>query len=337
MTAESPKLTVAMPVRNQTRYVGRAIASILNQSFKDFEFLIMDDGSTDGTPELLRTYARRDPRVRLLLGPNVGLPATRNALLAEAKTDVVAWIDSDDIAVPERLQRQWDAMQRDASLWVLGTRIAIIDEYDRELKVGRVVVGPDKVAQGMLKGCKIVQSSCMMRRDRILRIGGYRAAFAYSQDYDLFLRASEKGKIDNIDFLGLKYRSHGTNVTSRHGIYQSALADLARASHERRKAGLSDPTDELAAPPPIDHPIFDAMIGPVIHTYRLIDAVRRCEPSRETLKALIFAPIQRKQRKDYQRGVVELVRSRRIGFLALAACARAVAMGPRRFVTELLK
>lgn len=331
-----PELTVVMPVYNQTKFVGQAIESMLAQSFSDFEFVIMDDGSTDGTPGLLRSYARRDARVRVVLAPHRGIPATRNALLGEAGTDLVAWIDADDVAMPDRLAQQREAMLKDPELWVLGTRTAFIDDIGRVLKCGKVIVGAAEVARRMTSGCKVVQSSCMMRRDRVLSIGGYRAAFAYAQDYDLFLRVAEAGKIDNLPSVGHHYRWHSGNVSSRNSIYQSALADLARVAHGRRVAGSRDATAALTAPPPLDDAIFDELLGSKIATYRLVEQMNKGGGSdRHVLKALLFARVHRKQRKSYQRAVVQALRSGQPSMMRWATIIRAGATGPRRLLQQL--
>jgi glycosyltransferase involved in cell wall biosynthesis len=99
----------------------------LRQRFKDFEFLIMDDGSSDSSPAILRDYADRDGRIRLFLGPRQGQIAWRNELLQLVKTDMVACADADDVCLPGRLEHQFCVMNRDPDLWVLGTAMITID------------------------------------------------------------------------------------------------------------------------------------------------------------------------------------------------------------------
>lgn len=324
-----------MPVYNQTRYLDAAVESILGQTFGDFEYLIIDDGSTDHTPSLLQEYARRDRRIRLILAPHRGIPQTRNALLRAAENELVAWIDSDDISTPDRLRRQFEAMSADPDLWVLGTRTSTIDANGRIIKANRVIRGPSRVAAAMHRGCKVAQSSCMMRRDRIIGLGGYRAAYAFSQDFDLFLRVAERGKIDNLDYVGLHYRSHGDNVSSKNTTMQNILADMARATHALRSAGRPDPTDKLTGPPALDDPILDALLGSKIATHRLLDRIERGFGSPDSnLRALVRAKVDRKQRGGYRKATVKILRTRKLDATGIFAFLRAAAFGPGRLLKQ---
>ncbi len=331
------RLTVLMPVRNQSKYVGEAIKSILAQTFNDFELLIIDDGSTEETPAILRGYADRDARVRVLLRPHRGIPATRNELLEQARTSIVAWIDSDDIATPERLRKQFDVMSRDEDLWVLGTSSVVINENGHRMKTKQVITGARNVAHQMKRGCKVAQSSCMMRRDPIVKLGGYRPAFAYSQDYDLFLRVSEKGKIDNIEFVGLHYRAHTGNVTSNNSIYQDVLAEFARASHARRVAGRPDPVNSLMEPPDLfTDPILQDLLGDKVPMYRALErAAREIGDVDDILRALLNSKLYKKQRSAYQKAIVGLVRRRPFDLMSATAILRAAAVGPGTLVRRL--
>lgn len=334
-----PSISVVMPVYNRARFVGQAIESILAQTFRDFEFVILDDGSTDATLAVLQDYAARDPRIRLLPRQHRGLGPARIELLQQASADLVAWIDSDDLATPGRLQEQVRTMSLDQDLWILGTASAVIDENGRPLKVNRVVTGSNNVAKQMRRGCKVTQSSCIMRRDRILSIGGYRTAYAPSEDYDLFLRVSERGKIDNIEFVGLLYRSHADSVSATQNLYQNLLADLARAAHARRVTGQADPTGSLSARPDLyNEPILDELLGETIDVYRTLDRVSRGvgDPD-DHLKDLIGRKVSRKQRTACQAAIVSLVRRRSFDRTSVRALFRATLMGPGRLMQLLLE
>jgi glycosyltransferase involved in cell wall biosynthesis len=118
-TPAAPPLSVVMPVYNALPYLHESIASILAQTFADFEFVILDDGSTDGTAAALREWARRDPRIRLVTSPrNLGLAGSSNLVVAHATAPLIARMDGDDVAHPERLERQLAVMRAhpDASL-----------------------------------------------------------------------------------------------------------------------------------------------------------------------------------------------------------------------------
>lgn len=330
------RISVLMPVYNHPSYVGLAIESILSQSFDDFEFLLMDDGSQEETRGILQEYSKRDSRIRLYLRPHRGICATRNELLAEASSTFVAWIDCDDVATPDRLGRQIEVISRDKDLWVLGTAVTMIDERGRQLRTIRPVQGADEVARQMMRGCKVAQSSSMMRREPILALGGYRAAYETTEDYDLFLRISERAKLDNIDFVGLHMRSHSERASAKHSIYQAVLANMAQATHVRRVAGLSDPTNMLKEPPALfDDPILDDLLGDKITVYRVLKCVEERTGDPEAhLETLVNSNIQRKQRSACQRAIVDLVRRRPLDLMSVKAILKAATMGPGRLIQQ---
>lgn len=327
-------LNVLMPTYNRAQYVESAVDSILNQTFGDFKFLIMDDGSSDEMREVLKRRAAQDARIQLFFRPHRGLPATRNELLQLADSNLVAWIDSDDVAMPQRLQAQVDAMQADEDLLVLGTSTAIIGPKGQFIKSNKAITGAENVRRQMSKGCKVVLSSSIMRRDPILALGGFRLAFSYSQDFDLMLRASERGRVNNLGMVGLQYRWHANSVTMHNFLMQTLLADLARASHERRMAGLSDPVDTLTAPPdPHNDPIVDKMLGGHADVYRTLFRIAHSEGDpTENLRQLVMGDISRKQRRTCQNAILTLIRQRRFDWLSARGALRAVLLSPNRFV-----
>src|SRR5262245_30105817 len=161
------QLSVMMPVYNGARYVAAAIESVLRQTFAAFEFLILDDGSTDGTAAILKRYAEQDSRIRLFPRPRQGQIASRNELLRLARNKIVACADADDTCLPERLERQFAAINRDGGLWVLGAAMLPIDGRGRRRRPRRVTTGSAAVAADLERGCCIGHTSCMMRRDYI--------------------------------------------------------------------------------------------------------------------------------------------------------------------------
>jgi glycosyltransferase involved in cell wall biosynthesis len=333
-----PVLTVAIPVFNGEAHIGAAIDSILRQTMGDFELLVADDGSTDATPKILQRYAAADPRVRIISREHRGIPATRNELLHAARADIVAWLDADDTALPDRLQRQFSMLSADPDLTVLGCGIAIVHNAG-PARPRRVVHGARHVARRLEHGCVVAQTSCMMRRRPVIALGGYRAAYAYAQDYDLFLRVSERGKIDNADFLGVHYNCHGANVSERKRLQQNILFEMARATHKLRLAGFGDPTDAMTAEPAcyFSDPVVKQLLG---HRLVMHRAIARAlagigDPDR-LLHMLTWEGIDRKQRNDCQQAIVNLIRRRDFDLAGLAALARAGNMGPGRLVRRLV-
>jgi glycosyltransferase involved in cell wall biosynthesis len=330
-----------MPVYNGARYVAAAIESVLNQTFRSFELLVMDDGSTDETPAILARFAANDHRVRVLLRPRRGQIATRNELLHLAQTEIVACADADDICLPARFERQMSAMAQCNDLWVLGTAMIAIDANGRRHNPRRVITGSTAVASELERGCCIGHPSVMMHRERILAIGGYRTAYEAAEDYDLFLRASERGKVDNLPEPGVLYREHEESVSHRHALRQSISADLARATHRLRIAGETDPTVELAAPPDLEAPMMIALIPPAqLERHRACSVTTDPQAGMEdvdwALRYFLSAPMSRKQARATQRAIVRLLVRRRPDSSSIRAITRAIMLGPGRFVRLLL-
>jgi hypothetical protein len=336
------RLSVMMPVYNGATYVGEAIDSVLRQTLGNFEFLIMDDGSTDETPYILKRYAERDRRIRLHFRSRQGQIACRNELLELAGNDIVACADADDICLPDRFERQLPVITSEAGLLVLGSGVIPIDAWGRRGRPWRTVTGNAAVARELEHRCCIAHPTCMMRRKDLLALGGYRLAYESAEDYDLFLRATEHGKVDNLAAVGVLYRRHEESVSSTAALRQAVSADLARASHSIRVSGKPDTTQGLLAPPGLEDPVLLALLLPAqmeLHRAMAVtyDRDAGADEIRRALAYLLHAPIGRKQALPFQRAVVRLIGRLRFDLLSLRVVARAVARGPGRFVRLLLK
>lgn len=256
----APRVSVAMSVYNNEAVVGQAIDSVLAQSFGDFEFLIVDDGSIDGSPAILDAYARRDPRVRVFHEPNRGLIASLNLLAARARGDLVARMDGDDVALPERFARQVAFFDAHPECGVLGTNTHEIDE------AGAVTECTDfhpfehaAILAALERASPFCHSSVMMRRDVLIASGGYRAAYRHCEDYDLWLRLALRTRLANLPDRLLLYRRSPGQVSNRHALAQQTGAAVARIAHEERLAGRADPTEGLESLPPVE--ALDGLFG----------------------------------------------------------------------------
>lgn len=211
-------MSVMMPAYNAERFVAQAVESILAQTLDDFEFIIIDDGSSDRTHEILQRYAARDARIRLVSRPNTGrgVAPTRNDLLHMARGEFLALMDADDIAVPQRLEWQLAFLRENPEVGAVGGAIIDIDEAGRELIQTDYPTDDQEIQEAMLQGkCLIANPTSMMRREIVLSVGGYREEMLHLEDLDLFLRIGERAKLANLDRVVLRYRIHPGSETHR--------------------------------------------------------------------------------------------------------------------------
>jgi glycosyltransferase involved in cell wall biosynthesis len=231
MTA-APKVSVVVASYNGRRYVGETIASILGQTFPDFELLIVDDGSTDGTRELLREIAATDPRIRLIEKTNEGLVATLNLGIAEARGAYVARIDHDDLMVPHRIERQVAFLDANPDFIACGTNLRRIDgagELQREpnMRQHTLVHRPDLMPPQLrwMPG-----PTPMVRIEPLRRIGGYRPQFLAAEDRDLCWRLGALGPCARFAEVLILYRWHDGNMSKsqrRTQLFSHALGDMS--------------------------------------------------------------------------------------------------------------
>jgi glycosyltransferase involved in cell wall biosynthesis len=204
-----PQLSVVMPVHNAGRFLADAIGSVLDQTFREFEFVILDDASTDGSFDVARRWAGRDDRIRLeRSGTNLGLAGSSNAVVDLARSDVIARMDADDVSHPNRLGRQWQTLSDRPDASLVGTLADGIDARGRRVRPRdrwRVV--------RRSRWSPFPHGSVMFRRAAFESIGGYREV-ADPEDYDLYLRMATTGALITLPDLLYHYRYHNENATT---------------------------------------------------------------------------------------------------------------------------
>uniref|UniRef100_UPI0030CB1C0C glycosyltransferase n=1 Tax=Novosphingobium sp. ZN18A2 TaxID=3079861 RepID=UPI0030CB1C0C len=261
----APALSVAMSVYNGERFLAEAIESVLAQTFGDFEFLILDDGSRDGTRDIVAAYAARDPRIRPIVRENRGLIASLNQLLAEARAPLVARMDADDVCLRRRFERQVQFLGEHPDYGVLGSWTLEIDGDGNEWSDGGTPPSALPVTHEAFlasidgQGPLLCHSAVMYRRDAVLAVGGYHAAFRHCEDLDLWLRLSSLTRIANLPEYLLRYRRYDEQVSNRHATEQQIGAAVARMAWRERQAGRPDPTAHIDRLPPIDD--LDRLFG----------------------------------------------------------------------------
>jgi len=207
-----PKVTVMMAVYNAERYLRQAIESILGQTFDDFELLIIDDGSTDSSPAIIRSYS--DARIRVLRNEsNSGVAYSRKRALLNARGHFVAVLDADDVSFPRRLEIQVAFLDTHLDVVVVCSGREVVDENGKVLQVNRGVLDHLSMHWRLLFGNPIANSSTMFRRVMALEVGGYDEKRLYGpEDYDLWSRLANRGKIAQLDNPLVQYREHSDSL-----------------------------------------------------------------------------------------------------------------------------
>lgn len=241
-----PTVSVLMAVYNSEGYLAQAIESILTQTFPDFELIIIDDGSTDDSLAVMRHYAAQDSRIQLLTRDNRGVSTTRNELLALARSELIAVMDSDDIALPQRLELQVKFLQQHPDVVCVGGAFDIIDQNNRFLTRLQVPTEDSQIQKAALAGhTTINHPAAMMRRDPTLAVGGYDEAYPSTHDLDLWLKLGEIGPLANLPEAVIQYRIRSDSISGQNPIAQRQEARIVceQAWQRRNISGVFEATD----------------------------------------------------------------------------------------------
>ena len=225
---KNPKVTVLMSVYNGEKYLNEAIDSILGQTFKDFEFLIVNDGSTDKTAEILESY--NDPRIKIINNrKNIGLTKSLNIGLRVAKGEYIARQDADDISMPERLKKEVEFLEKHRDYAVVGTFLKILNEDSEIIFTLEKPIEDTNIREFLKKDNCIAHGSVMIRKTYLLNVGLYYNEFIEeSQDYELWLRISEKYKMYNIPEYLYMWRNHNENISIKHRNEQKHFVEMIK-------------------------------------------------------------------------------------------------------------
>lgn len=219
-----PKITVLMSVYNGERYLREAIDSILNQTFKYFEFLIINDGSTDSTAEILQSYS--DSRIKIINNErNIGLTKSLNMGLMMAKGEYIARMDADDISVKDRLKLQYDFLENNKDIGFVFSLADVIDVAGK--RVGRFdkIFSPEEVYYILYFGNCIAHSTVFFSKDIVINSGGYDERMDKAQDYELWTRLSKITKLVQINKVLVSWRETKSNMSSTYLCQQTNPAN----------------------------------------------------------------------------------------------------------------
>jgi len=221
----SPEVSVLMPVRDAEATLPLAVASILSQSFRNIELILVDDGSDDSSLSVMESFAAKDRRVKVIPIEKSGIVAALNAGLAESRGEFVARMDADDVSHLNRLTLQAGFLRASKEAAIVGSRVRLFPRpalmpgmlhYERWLNS---VVSPSEIMRDMFVESPLAHPSVMFRRREIQSLGGYRD-MGWPEDYDLWLRASEAGLgIAKLPETLLYWRDGAKRLSREHGMY----------------------------------------------------------------------------------------------------------------------
>ena len=248
-TRKSPLVSVVVSVFNGDAALSETIDSILSQQSVDLELIIVNDGSTDGTLELLRRYSRKHCRINVLHQNNRGLSNSLIRGCAQARGEFIARQDVGDVSRPYRFIRQVDALRSDKELAYVSCWTEFVGPNNEPLYTGRgegkaskpTWILSEKEEKGVIDG-PTSHGSVMFRRDSYNNVGGYRKQFVYGQDWDLWYRLSEVGKFQMIDEILYQVRITPGSISARHRTNQNRIGRLSREALSLRLSGLDERT-----------------------------------------------------------------------------------------------
>ncbi len=228
---ESPAISVLCAVHNGEAFIEKSVQSVLTQTFKDFELLLIDDGSTDQTPRILNELASTDSRIRVFYWENRGLTRTLSEGLTLCKAPLIARQDDDDISLPNRLKLQKAFLDSHPETAVIGCRYLSIDNQGNIIGKSNVPLTSAAVKRALLTHNVIAHSGAMFRRQAVLDLGGYNPNYKTAQDYDLWCRVALHHDLVNLKTPLLHRRKHPNQIGAVKGSQQQAARDTIKRAY----------------------------------------------------------------------------------------------------------
>lgn len=221
------KVSVVMPVFNAEKFLEEAIESILTQTFADFEFVIVDDGSTDRSLSIIQSYS--DSRIKLIINPsNLGLVRTLNLAFSQCQGKYICRFDSDDVSLEDRLFKQYQFMESNPGVTISGGAIRIIDEHGH---ISKNVISPPcsdmDIAFTLMFESAFVHPSTILRRSDV-SLYKYSDKFVHAEDYELWVRIAASSQLANLKDELILYRQHSNSISAIHSDEQCAMTRLIR-------------------------------------------------------------------------------------------------------------
>jgi len=214
-----PKVSIIIPVYNQERYIKQCVESALSQDYENLEVIVVDDGSTDATPEILKSF---EQKIRYIRQENRGTAAARNVGLRLAQGSLVAWLDSDDVYLPGKIRAQVEKLQEEPDLALVYTDWILIDAEGRDLKVVHCPSYPPKSVLDVLTFPYIFPSSVLLKKECFEKVGYYDETLRYGEDLDMWVRLLKHGyRFGHVPELLVKYRWHPGSMSYNYRSMQA--------------------------------------------------------------------------------------------------------------------
>jgi len=210
---KKPKISVLTPAYNAEQFIGETIECILNQSFKDFEFIIIDDCSIDSTAKIIKSFQKKDDRIKYFKNKkNLGIAGNRNKGLGLAAGKYVVWQDADDISLPNRLKKQYEFMEKHPKVGICGGYLQFFDETGNR-GVRKYATKDESLRKNIFRFSPVAQPAAILRKSCIDEAGKYDLRWPPAEDLDMSFRIGSKHKFANLAEIIIKYREHGNSAT----------------------------------------------------------------------------------------------------------------------------
>jgi len=302
----SPKISVVMPVYNAAPYLAESIGSILNQTFRDFEFIIVNDGSSDDTAFILAKYEKSDARISVYHQENQGTAAARNRGCRLARGKYIATMDADDVSLPRRFERQIEYIEQHPDIGVLGTWICKIDKNGSLRGTWCPPTNAKMLQWTLFFGVCVAAPTVLMRRQVMEKVNFYGSVTSGVEDVDLWLRASSATEFGNVPEVLLKYRVWEEN-TSHRNFQHIRDSHVQLLSHFIRELLRLEPPIEAVAG------LRQTRVGPRFENLRQITLTA------ELIRDLYQSFINKNPMTSQERNEISWDAAKRLGSLALQA------------------
>lgn len=338
-----PAVSVLMPVYNAEQYLATALESVCAQSIRDWELVLVDDGSTDSSPAIMNRFAAQDSRVIVIRQSNGGIVAALNAGLQACRADLVARMDADDLCHPNRLAEQRGFLHAHPAIAAVGTAFRLIDGEGRPGPVLQQPTSHEAIIQTLRGGNCLAHPTVMMSKGAVIEVGGYREPLRHAEDYDLWTRLADKHRLANLSACLLDYRVHQGQVSWEQAELQTIRTLGVKVLWAERQASQ---TDSVSAGHPVDRALLarhglssrhvdEAIIAAVASRVALCESAGMREGA-DRIRQELLTQVDKTDLKKIALAdlawadFIATQRTRRWGHagLALVRCAAAVAADP---------